>query len=318
MKDKTHPEFRLDSFNLVNFILEHWKLFLVTGIIAFLVSAAISLLIRPRYSSEVVLYPSASVEEAGSRVFSDQSAETVFGDEEAVEKILQILQSDDIRTWLVEKYDLFSHYGIDNNTRYRYTHLNNKMDRNIRFGKTMYMSVRITVTDEDPVIAADMANDIASMIDSTFNRLVRNAGNKYLTVLERQYKEQELLINQFEDSLETLGKKLGISGSHTISGNASRIDNMADYGPDYVRLAENHEQAVEDLGLIRQKLTEARISAGEDFPYTLIVNKARVSERKSFPRRTYIVVISTLSTLLFVLLIMIIFEGLSFGKEPGR
>ncbi len=103
MKDKAYPEFHLDSFSLVNFILRNWKVYFFTGLAAFIISAVVSLFITPKYESEVILYPSGNVGTSGSQLFGTATQESTFGDEQAVERILQILQSDDIRERLVEK-----------------------------------------------------------------------------------------------------------------------------------------------------------------------------------------------------------------------
>lgn len=316
MKDKDHPSFRLDSLNLLDFILKHWRVYLISVIIAFAVSVFFSLLITPKYSSEVILYPSSNVSAPGSSLYGKQTSKTTFGDEEAVEKILQILRSDQIKETLIRNYSLFDHYDIKPGAKYRYTKLDRMLDRNIDFDKTRYMSVRLTVLDEDPSMAAAMANDIASMIDSIFNRLIKSAGEKYLVVLEKQYAEQLALIKSYEDSLDYLKNDMKKRGDN-YNMSASRVDNMAEYGPDFVRYSENHQLAIEDLGVLRQRLTEAGINAREDFSYALVVNRAQVAEKKSYPNRTLIVVLTTLSTLLFILLVMIILEGFSApGKRP--
>ncbi len=317
MKDKAYPEFHLDSFSLVNFILRNWKVYFFTGLAAFIISALVSFFITPKYKSEVILYPSTNVSMPGSQLFGPGTRESTFGDEQAVERILQILQSDDIRERLVEKYSLFEHYGIDEDTRYRYTQLQRKLDGNMDFGKTRFMSVRLSIMDEDPVIAAAMANDIASMIDSTFNRLIKEAGRKHLRVLEIKQQEQAMLISMYEDSLSLMAEANGSAGRQ-YAGSDSRVDNMADYGPAYVRLSESHEQAVEDMGMIRRKITEASIAAGADFPYIMVVNEAKVAEKKSFPRRSIIVILSTISVLLFVFFVMMITEGISLRRETGK
>ncbi|MFO7755489.1 MAG: Wzz/FepE/Etk N-terminal domain-containing protein [Bacteroidales bacterium] len=317
MKDKAYPEFRLDSFSFVNFILRNWKVYFFTGLAAFIISAVVSLFITPKYESEVILYPSGNVGAGAAQLFGTGSQESTFGDEQAVERILQILQSDNIRERLVEKYSLFEHYDISGDARYRYTQLNRKMDRNIDFSKTRFMSVRLSIMDEDPKIAAAMANDIALMIDSTFNRLIKETGRKHLRVLEKQQQEQALLINMYEDSLGMMTETYN-RGGRQYAGSDSRVDNMADYGPAYVRLSESHEQAVEDMGMIRQKITEARIAAGSDFPYIMVVNEAQVAEKKSFPRRSVIVILSTISVLLFVFFVMLIAEGISLRRETVK
>jgi uncharacterized protein involved in exopolysaccharide biosynthesis len=82
-----------------------------------------------------------------------------------------------------------------------------------------------------------------------------------------------------------------------------------------MRFSESHQQAVADLGIIQQKHTEAKIAASQDFPYTFIINDARASEKKAFPRRSVIVIISTAVTLLFVLVVLIVLDGLVMPEK---
>lgn len=311
MREKVYPEFSLDSFNLINFLFRYWKVFIITGIVAFIVSVIVSLTITPKFMSTVNLYPASNISESGARLFSDEPAVISFGDEQSTEKVLQLLQSDMIKEFLIEKYSLFSHYDIPDDARYRYTMMNNIMKKNISFRKTRYMSVQLSVLDTDPHIAASIANDIAALIDTTFNQMLRDAANKYLVVLEKEYSRQQNLIRAYEDSLTGIMKKSDrISSAYGRGESTTRADNLAEYGAGFMRFSESHEQAVEDLGLIRQSLTEARLSASENLPYVLMINKAREAEKKAFPKRSVIVLASVFASLIFLFLVLMIIDGL--------
>jgi len=318
MAEKSYPEFRLDSFNLLTFIFRYWKFFVITGVAAFIISAAYTLTITPLFSSTVVLYPASNISEPGSIFFGNESSVLTFGDEEGAEKVLQLLQSDEIDDYLRDKYDLFNHYEIKDDAKYRYTLLGQKMQKYISYRKTRYMSVRVDVLDPDPEIAALMANDIAAMVDTSFNRLLKEAGRKQLAVIERQYDHQMLLVRSFEDSLKHYGGSAIVRyDDGPATGSVQKRESralLAQYSPDYLRFSSNHELALEDLGLLQQRYSEARMAAEEDFPYTLVVNNARVAEKKAFPRRSVITIVSTLTTLLFVLVLLILAEGFKKGK----
>jgi len=60
MKGNIRAEFRQDSFDLLNFFMRHFRKFVTAGIAAAILSAVISLLIRPLYESTVILYPSSN------------------------------------------------------------------------------------------------------------------------------------------------------------------------------------------------------------------------------------------------------------------
>jgi len=308
MIEKQHPEFRLDSFSLVNLVLRYWKVLMITGILAFIISAIISLTITPLYRSNVTLFPASNISESAAVIFNSNASILSFGDEEATERVLQILQSDDIREYLVQKYELFDHYGIEPEERYSYTLLHGKMDKYISFRKTQFMSVDISVLDNDPEVAARMANDIAAFVDTIFNKLLQNAGVKYFEIISSQYNSQMDLVIAYEDSLLKLGNDHGIINVEE----EFRAGNIARFGPEFLRFSESHGQAVENLGIIQQKQTEAKLAARQDFPYTFVINEARVQEKKAFPRRSVITIISTALTLLFVIIVLIILDGLAF------
>ncbi len=308
------PEFSLDSFSFVNFIIRYRRVFFWTAVISFVVSAGVSLLLKPLYRSTVTLYPASTIGENAPSLFETGSINITFGDEAGTEKILQILQSDEIRDYLIYKYDLFGHYGIDPEAKYCYTLLNARMNKYITSRKTQYMSVQLSVLDRDPVIAAEMANDIAHLIDSTFNNLIRQAGRKQAEVLKNEYELQQSLVYSYEDSLEMEQGDIPLvlfssGGNSVFSQRGSRAEMYRSVSVDLLKFSSLHEMALEDLGRIRQKYTEAQMAADQDMPYTLVVNRARVSERKAFPKRSVITMATTISTLIFVLVLLIFLEG---------
>ena len=308
MASKDYPEFSLDSFKLVNFILRHWKLFTLTALAAFIISALVSYTLTPRFKSTVVLYPSSDIESPSYAIFEQGSNVVGFGDEEATEKIFQMLHSDMIKEHLIEKYRLLDHYNIDEGTKYPYTLLDNSLKKNISFSKTRFMSVRIDVLDTDPEIAAAMANDIASLVDKSFNAMLQEAGIKQLHALEYQLREQQIQVRAIEDSIKNISGTI-VSGYHSTDGRGGI--SVTPYSPEMMRFLGMHEQALDDLGIINQKYSEARMSAEGELSYTLIVNRAKVAEKKALPRRSVICLASTASALLFLLFLLMLIEGFS-------
>ncbi len=307
MAEKQHPEFRLDSFDFINFLFRNFRLFVIVGVLAFIVSVAVSFTISPMYKSNVVLYPASNITMPGSALFDIGSNVLTFGDEEATEKILQMLQSQSIRDYLVQKYDLFSHYEIPEDAKFRHTLMGNKLDKNIAFRKTRFLSVEISVLDTDPEIAANIANEIALLTDKSFNNILKEAGRKQQAVLQSQMQQQTLLVRTFEDSIKQAGGSKVVGYRSATGGQGVSV---SPYSPEMMRFTAGHEQALEDLGTIRQRLTEARMASNEDQSYTLIVNEARPSEKKDFPNRSVIAIVSTLSSLLLLMLLLIFLEGL--------
>jgi uncharacterized protein involved in exopolysaccharide biosynthesis len=308
MKSAITVQFRPESINLINLIIKYWKVLLSISIAAFIISAAISMTITPLFRSAVVLYPTTNVVESQTLFGIQSKATELFGDETATEKVLQILNSDHIKNYLVTKYDLMKHYGIGENAKYKYTLLNDRMKKYIISRKTQYNSIEISVLDADPVIASTMANDIARLIDTVFNNIVKDAGRKSFTAINNSYNDQLKRVKLLEDSLRIFGpgSSASIYPGNLRAGLANSQWGTASgqYSPEFLRLINMFESENENLSDIRSRLTEAKMSAEQDLPYTHIINSAYVSEKKALPKRTLIVLTSTLSTLLLMIFIL--------------
>lgn len=294
MKNNIKAEFKPDSVDLINFIISHFRVFLVTGILAAVISAVISLLIKPLYESTVVLYPSSNITEAGTLLGEAAPKTTLFGDDDATEKLLQVISSEQVRDYLKMKYNLADHYNIRPSEKYPQTLVAEKMERYIHSSRTSFGSVEIRVRDRDRELACAMANDMASQSDTIFNKLQRNAAAAMLDEISRSYEMQDRLVRQYEDSLGNL------EGAAVLKAYATL------------------ETETEYLGLIRGRYLEALALSQQTLPYTLVVDRAVVAEKKVYPRRSIIVIVSTLSVLVLAALILFVAEGVKVHGTDER
>jgi uncharacterized protein involved in exopolysaccharide biosynthesis len=294
MKNNIRAEFRPDSIDLINFIISHFRIFLITGVLAGILSAVISLLIKPLYESKVILYPSSNITETHTLLGEASSKTTLFGDDDATEKLLQVINSEQVRKYLREKYSLADHYNINPSEKYPNTLVAEKMDRYIHSSKTSFGSVEIRVRDRDRDLACTMANDIASRSDTIFNNLQRNAASVMLGEISMSYELQDRLVRQYEDSLQNL------KGAAVLKAYAT-LETETDY-----------------LGLIRGRYLEALALSQQTMPYTLIVDRAIVAEKKAYPRRSIMVIVSTLSVLVLVALVLFVAEGVKVHRTDDR
>jgi hypothetical protein len=294
MKSNIKAEFKPDSIDLINFIISHFRVFIVTGILAGVLSAVISLLIKPLYESTVILYPSSNITEASTLLGETSSKTTLYGDDDATEKLLQVISSEQVRDYLKMKYNLADHYNIKSSEKYPRTVIDGKMDRYMHSSKTSFGSVEIRVRDRDRELACAMANDMASQSDTIFNKLQRNAAAAMLDEISRSYEMQDRLVRQYEDSLIIL------RGAAVLKAYAT-LDTETEY-----------------LGLIRGRYLEALALSQQTMPYTLVVDRAVVAEKKIYPRRSIIVIVSTLSVLVLAALVLFVAEGVKVHRTDER
>lgn len=294
MKNELRAEFRTDSVDLINFFIRHFRKFVIAGVAAALFSAGISLLLKPLYESTVILYPSSNITETGTLLGEPSTRTALFGDDDATEKLIQVINSEQVRDYLRQNYDLARHYGIKPGERYPNTVLAEKMDKYLHCTKTSFGSVEIRVRDRDREVACAMANDMAARADTIFNNLQRSAASVMLEEISRSYDLQDRLVRQYEDTLTSLG------------------------GAAALRIYTTLETENEYLGLMRGSYLEALARSHQILPYTLIVDRAVVAEKKAWPRRSIIVLISTASVLLLLTLVLFVAEGLKLHRTHDR
>ena len=88
-----------------------------------------------------------------------------FGEEEEAEKALQILQSSKLQGRLIRNFELKKHYNIKKSSTPN-TDLGKKINSNIKFARTRYLSIKIEVLDHDPIMAQNIANGILNLYDT--------------------------------------------------------------------------------------------------------------------------------------------------------
>ncbi|MRR18864.1 hypothetical protein EG827_01595 [bacterium] len=294
MKRDIRAEFKPDSVDLVNFVIRHFRKFVTAGLVSAILSAIISLLIKPLYESTVILYPSSNITEARTLLGEVTSNTALFGDDDATEKLIQVINSEQVREYLKDTWDLAGHYRIRPGEKYPNTVIAEKMDRYISCSKTSFGSVEIRVRDRDREMACAMANDIASRADTIFNNLQRNAARLMLDEISRSYEMQDRLVRQYEDTLTSLRGEAALNIYSTL-------ETENDY-----------------LGLIRGRYLEALALSQQTMPYTLVVDRAVVAEKKVYPRRSLIVVVSTASFLILLALILFVAEGVKMHPADDR
>ncbi|MBT3175133.1 MAG: hypothetical protein HN336_09820 [Lentimicrobiaceae bacterium] len=291
--------------------------------------------ITPLFKSTVILYPTAS-NSISKILLSDNFNNTKdileFGEIEQTEQMLQVLNSNKIRDRIISKYNLLNHYNIDNDSKYKVTQLFKRYENNFIFRRTEYMAVQITVFDKDPQLAAYMANDVAELVDSTINDMQKKIALKAYKIVEDEYnhlkgeiraKEDSLTVlreygvHDYESQSEMFNRQLAIEMAKNNQTSVVRLEKklevLAKYGGPYVSLRDALEHDKKQLSQLKAKYEEAKVDAMESLPHTFVINTAYKAEKKSYPIRWLIVLISTFTSLLLAIIVFSIMDLFS-GK----
>lgn len=322
-----------DSSELLVFFYKYRKELFIVTFVSLIVSIIVSFFfITPKYKSQVIMFPTSTNAISKALLadnFGNKNDILEFGEEEQSEQLLQVLNSYEIRDRVIKKYNLMQHYNIDSTSKYKNTLLFEEYEENIKFRRTEFMAVEITVLDKDPQMAADMANDIAALLDTVKNKMKKERAIQGYKIVETEYKKLVSEIKLMEDSMTVLRKygvhdyetqsqviteqlAIAISKNNSIAVKSLRteLQNLAKYAGPYVSIRDALEHEKKQLSLIKSKYEEAKVDADEVLSNKFIVSKAYKAEKKSYPVRWLIVLISTTSTFIFSLIIIVLYEKL--------
>ena len=331
MENKTSINNDINSGNLIVFFYKWRKPLIMVTAIAAVCSIIVSLIIQDKYKSTVVLFPTTTSSISKALISENNTGKEdvmQLGEEEEAEQMLQILNSERIRTRIVEKYNLMKHYDIDADGKHPYTKLQKEYDSNISFERTEFMSVEINVLDHSADTAALIANDIANLIDTINNEMRKVVAEQAYEMVSQKYDEQKNTIKGLEDSLSVL-RKMGVidyesqaerlteqlaiaivQGKNNAVKELERRLNILGEGGSFVALTNQLEFETEKLTLVHAKYEEAKLDAESSLQHKFIVDSAFAAEKKSYPIRWLIVVVSTFAAFLLTFIMLLFVESI--------
>lgn len=318
-----------DSSNVLVFIYKWRKRLIVVGLIAAVVSGLVSFLIEPRFKSTVIMIPTTTV--SISRTLLKEWDDVLkFGEEREAEQMLQILNSDGIRDRIAEKYNLYKHYKISENSPYKRMYLKLEYDDRIWFSKTPFNAVEIDVIDRSPDTAAFIANDIAALIDSTKNKLQKERAKEAFQIVESSFVKKKELVSKLEDSLRSYteqgifdyeiqsgilfkqyAKAMAKNNSNGMQQLDAKLKLVGKKGWEYVALRDFAYHERNEMFALNVKFDQAKLDMERSLPSKYIINPAIPAEKRTSPVRWLIVLVSTISAVLLALVTIIAMDKLN-------
>jgi uncharacterized protein involved in exopolysaccharide biosynthesis len=304
------------SYDLISFLWKNKNPLVTIGIIALVASSIVSLLIDEKFESTVTLYPAKTSSVTFNEVITEDQSVSKFGENEEAEQMLQILESSSIRSKIIDKFNLIKHYEIDLQSKYINTDLTKTYLENINFKRNNNGAVLITVLDKSPDTAALIANEIASLFDNTKNAMIHE---RALTDFKIKEEKLDKITAQMQNLRDTMSKlsSLGVVTNDAYRALTEGYVNSKDseikksfktkmtmtekYGSLLKTFQVKVEFLSERLATMETSYEQAESDATSYLSHKFIVEKAYPAEKKAYPIRWLIVVLSTFSSVLLAI-----------------
>ena len=305
-------------------LVKWWKQLLIVAVVAGGLSALFSspLFIAPKYKSFAVLYPANIIP---------------MGTETETEQMLQVLDSDNIRDSVVALYNLYDDYEIDPEKIAAKSQLIKEFQSNITFRKTEYESVVIEVLDDDAVQAHDMVNSIIFFFNRKERLLQKEKAMELVEILSEQVSKKKAEMDSAEAVLAGIRQQYGILDYSLQTEYATErylevistpgrqssakeieplLEALKEKGGDFVSLNEHLWRIRGGYNDLKEQLEAAQRDVEKDLTYCNVIVNPVVSDKKAYPIRWLIVLISVAGTVLLTLLVISLLENIRGVVTP--
>ena len=305
-----------NNTNLLRIVVKwKWHLVILT-VLAAVASLIVSspLLMKPRFKSVAYIYPSNVMP---------------YSDESETEQMLQWVNSKQVRDSVIKKFDLAAHYGISPQEKYFTSTLEYVYTKNVKIAKTQYESVEIAVTDIDPLIAKDMVDAILYYTDLKIRSTHLVKYREVVIAMEKLLKIKYAEIDSAQSAYRRIATNYGVYNVEgqsqeitrgelrTVDGGGGNINTkdvqklkqgMMEKSGDLIYLGFRLEGLADEVNEIMLKYDVARFDVDKDFTFVNVVTPPQVADKKSYPKRLFVMFYFVAGTLLFSLLAIAFLE----------
>ncbi|MFA5815895.1 MAG: hypothetical protein WC865_09785 [Bacteroidales bacterium] len=289
---------------------------LIAGIIAIVLSSA--LFLKPKFKSTSIVYP------VNMGKYSEESY---------TEQMLEILNSGDIREQMIAAFKLDEHYKISPLYKYFKTALYGKYAEEISFRKTENEAVRIQVLDTDPLMACAMVDSLRKFYDKKVQTLHRIKIAEELKIRTLELDRLKTEMNSITNCLSELGRKYGVM---EITGQSEGIStayfqavangkdnqtlkdyftNIASKSPEARSLMLRVEGCSTRVIEVQELRDDAYRELNKEITYSVVVTPPYPADKKDWPKRSVIVLISVIFTLMMAMVVIGVTENRNNTKS---
>ena len=299
---------------LFNICIKKAKLFIIVGLLSIITAVIFSspYFIPPKYKSEAVLYPSNLVH---------------YSEESSTEQLLQLFFGNDIRDSIILKFDLISHYAIDTASSGYLYNLHKEYEGNVRINKTSFESVSIEVIDTKPEKACSIAKELINQVNNKIRRLHSLKSKELVVIRKNEIDNKKELIDNLEVEIERYSVKYGLldysqQSREVTAGYMNMLleskkgeamqkaeklyENLKQEGRHFQDLNHQLILAREEHNKKLINYDEAIRDVNKKLTYTNVVVFPEISDKKSYPIRWLIVIISLFGSVTFTIILLLV------------
>ena len=326
---------KYNAFSLLKFMWKWRKWLLIVCAATFVVSAACSFLVRPRFKSTAVIYAprTSSVSKIllNEQNYNERLEIKALATVDETEQMLPFLNAVAIKDSLINKYNLADYYGIDLNKKGGKTKLYKTVMNNLTVKRTEYGAISVSMSDWDPQRAYQMTLDVIRWLDTIKNRVECERASAAVAILQHQMDSIQHELDIVNDSIreimshgvfdvklqsERLTQQYAIAAAQGNTAAMQRIqkeqDTIAKYGAQLTSYQDLEFNFSKYHALCKEKLMDAKMDMTTIMPVKFVIDQPYPADKKYYPKKSLIVIISTLCAFILTMIVLLMIESADF------
>ena len=303
----------LENIDFLRFIYSKRKPILLTVFGALVLAALVTFMLPKRYSSSAIIFP----------VYNNKVESVIenpaFGYDVEADRLLQLLESDEVRDSVTTKFNLVKYYEIDKSSPDWNDQLRQKFMNDVNFVRTPYMSIIIKVVTKQPELSAEMANYIIQLADGVRGRIFKKNELTAFRQVEKEFVAKKITVDTLKNRINKLRNE-SESDLVALVNMQGFVQTLGGEGKSGTNT--ELERALNQYIFEQSRLNEIagryeRAKAHYESPITqvYVVDRARVSYKKVSPSLFLNLAIAGFCSLVFSISFLLFYEKLRLIRQ---
>jgi uncharacterized protein involved in exopolysaccharide biosynthesis len=298
-----------DSAAAMGFLYRKRKIIIGFVGLSLALAAIVTLVLPKRFSSYGIVFPVSN-----NNIESVIEAPT-FGYDVEADRMIQLLQSNELCDSVTQKFDLLNYYGINKSDPDWRDELREDFDNDVSFVRTPYMSIVITAETKKPELSSEIVNYIIDYTDGIRSRIFKQNQQEVFHALEKEYFAKKTFVDSLKNKMARLREVsqsdliaiLNPQGLIQTSGASAKNGESTEFE----RTLNQYLFEQSQLNEIEAKYEKAKNNCERPITKSYVVDRAHPSYKKVSPSLLINLAIAGIATFILTILILVISEKMN-------
>lgn len=290
-----------ELLQIIKFIYTNYKIYVKSLSITLILTVIVTFLLPKQYKSTGIIFPTFS------NSLEDTYNNPMFGYDVEADRILQLLQSQEIQDSITRKFDLVTYFELDTLDERWKDNLRKEIVENVNFSKTPFMSIEISARTKDPQLSTDIVNTIIGLIDPIRNRILKQNIIVAHNSISKEYNNQKNNLDSLVNLIKAMRDDYGNPAISLLANQEFNFDNKKT--GNNTLLEEKIDKYLLQKVIyndIKVKYERVKTQLERPLPGVYVINQGVKSNKKVSPSFIINVAITTILTIIIVTVTLVL------------